>query len=73
MAMAHSGGAAAILVLSGEATRAEAEAADPAPHYVLEHVGALAEMLKKIHPTPTVTHVAGSKTNRSCAPATSAT
>lgn len=67
MAMAHSAGAAAILVLSGEATRADADTASPPPHDVLDHVGALADLLDQAN-RPTVTHVA--RTPRPCAPVT---
>jgi len=45
MAMAHCAGAMAILVLSGEATRADAEAATPRPHLVVENVGDLAGLM----------------------------
>jgi NagD protein len=67
MAMAHSAGSAAILVLSGEATRADAEAASPPPHLILDHVGALADLLTQSHTTLTP-QVARSV--RTCAPAT---
>jgi hypothetical protein len=51
-------------VLSGEATRADAEAATPPPHYILEHVGALADLLTEAHRP----HAA--RASRGCAPAT---
>lgn len=47
MAMARSGGAVGVLVLSGETTRAQAQAADPAPDIVVEHVGELSKLLSR--------------------------
>lgn len=54
MAMAHGAGAMGVLVLSGEATREEAENSDPAPHLIVEHVGVLGELLAKIPKAETV-------------------
>jgi HAD superfamily hydrolase (TIGR01450 family) len=47
IAMAHAAGAMGILVLSGEATRAVAEAAHPPPDLIFENVGELAELLSR--------------------------
>jgi len=44
--MARNAGALAVLVLSGESTRVEAEAADPPPDIVVENLGAFADMLQ---------------------------
>jgi len=45
MALARAAGAMGILVLSGEATREEAEAMKPAPDLIVAHVGELSEKL----------------------------
>jgi NagD protein len=45
IAMAHSAGATGVLVLTGETTRQEAQAADPPPHLVVSNVGELADLL----------------------------
>ena len=47
MAMARAAGATGILVLSGEATAADAAKAAPPPDWVLEHVGELGDLLAK--------------------------
>jgi len=45
--MAREAGALAVLVLSGESTRVEAEAADPPPDVVVENLGAFVEDLRR--------------------------
>ncbi|MEY3608857.1 MAG: hypothetical protein RLZZ447_1645, partial [Verrucomicrobiota bacterium] len=50
--MAHRAGALGVLVLSGEATAAEAAAADPAPHLVLPTLAELGELLAAAHSSP---------------------
>lgn len=45
VAMAHNANAIGVLVLTGEATRADAEAADKAPHFVLESIEVLGQKL----------------------------
>jgi HAD superfamily hydrolase (TIGR01450 family) len=49
IAMARAAGAVGVLVLSGEATREQADAADPPPDLVVEDVGELAELLSSGH------------------------
>jgi HAD superfamily hydrolase (TIGR01450 family) len=49
MAMAQRAGAASVLVLTGEATAAEAAAFDPPPDLVIQDVGALGELLATTH------------------------
>jgi NagD protein len=48
MAMARNAGAVGILVLSGETTRAQAEAASPPPDLVVNDVGELGELLDRV-------------------------
>ncbi|MFZ9745560.1 MAG: HAD-IIA family hydrolase [Opitutaceae bacterium] len=50
--MAHRAGALGVLVLSGEATAAEAAAANPAPHLVLPTLAELGELLAAAHSSP---------------------
>src|SRR5205085_507373 len=45
MAMARSAGAVGVLVLTGETTRQQAEAATPPPDFIVENVAELAELL----------------------------
>jgi NagD protein len=45
IAMARAAGAIGVLVLSGEATRQQADAADPPPDFVVQDVAELAELL----------------------------
>jgi NagD protein len=47
MAMARGAGAMGILVLSGEATAADAERANPAPDLIVANVGDLAGLLPR--------------------------
>lgn len=48
VAMAHAVGATGILVLTGEGTREEGEAANPQPHMILENIAELGEMLGRV-------------------------
>ena len=50
--MAHRAGALGVLVLSGEATAAEAAAADPAPPLVLPTLAELGDLLVAAHSSP---------------------
>lgn len=50
--MAHRAGALSVLVLSGEATAAEAAAADPAPHLVLPTLAELGDLLAAARSSP---------------------
>jgi HAD superfamily hydrolase (TIGR01450 family) len=48
VAMAQAAGAVSVLVLSGETTRNQADAAERKPDFVVENVGQLGEMLSKV-------------------------
>ncbi|HLS27641.1 MAG TPA: HAD-IIA family hydrolase [Opitutales bacterium] len=47
VAMAHAVGATGVLVLTGEGTREEGEAADPRPHLILESIEALGDAIAR--------------------------
>jgi NagD protein len=50
--MAREAGALAVLVLSGESTRVDAEAADPPPDLVVENLGAFVDVLRRTRADP---------------------